>query len=185
MPILKKEPTIFPEELLDAESPLGCDRQWHVLYTKARQEKALARELLKYRVPFYLPLIPKETISRGRQIASHIPLFMGYVFLLADGDERLQAMQTNRISRVLDEDDSESLVHDLRQIRHLIASGAPLTVESRLVPGDRVRVKHGPFAGLEGTVLQRRGKTRLLVAVNFLQQGASVEVEDFYLEPIG
>lgn len=185
MPILPKEPTIFPEELLDAESPLEGDRRWQVVYTKARQEKALARELLQYRVPFYLPLISKETVSRGRRIASHVPLFAGYVFLLANEDERLQAMQTNRISRILHVDDPNSLVHDLRQIRQLIESGAPLTVESRLVPGDRVRVKHGPFRELEGTVLQRRGKTRLLVAVNFLQQGASVEVDDFYLEPIG
>jgi len=185
MPILKKEPIIFPEDLLDADAAPDDDRWWQVLYTKARQEKALARELLKSGVPFYLPLIAKETARRGRRITSHIPLFVGYVFLLGNHDDRLRTMQTNRISRVLDVDDSESLVYDLRQIRQLIASGAPLTVESRLVPGDRVRVKHGPFAGLEGTVLQRRGKTRLLVAVNFLQQGASVEVDDFYLDPIG
>jgi len=44
-------------------------------------------------------------------------------------------------------------------------------------------VKAGPFAGLEGTVVVRRGETRLLVAVNFLQQGASVEIDDFVLEP--
>lgn len=185
MPILGKEPTIFPEELLDAESPLAGDRRWHAVYTKARQEKALAREMLQYRVPFYLPLISKEAVSRGRRSTSHIPLFTGYVFLLANEDERLRALQTNRISRILHVDDSDSLVHDLRQIRHLIASGAPLTVESRLAVGDRVRVKHGPFREIEGTVLKRRGTTRLLVAVNFLQQGASVEVEDFYLEPIG
>jgi hypothetical protein len=40
------------------------------------------------------------------------------------------------------------------------------------------------LAGVEGTVLSRRGGTRLLVAVNFLQQGASVEIEDFLLEPL-
>ena len=37
---------------------------------------------------------------------------------------------------------------------------------------------------MEGTVLVRRGKTRLIVSVTFLQQGASVEVDDFNLEPI-
>jgi hypothetical protein len=40
------------------------------------------------------------------------------------------------------------------------------------------------LAGLEGTVLARHGRTRLLVAVDFLQQGASVDVEDCFLEPI-
>ncbi len=185
MPILRKEPSIFPESLLDEEGRPEDDRRWRVLYTKARQEKALARDLLAAQVPFYLPLIAKENVFRGRRITSHIPLFTGYMFLLGDENERVRTLQTNRISRILDVEDAGSLVYDLRQVWQLIASGAPLTVESRLAPGNRVRVKHGPFAGLEGTVLQRRGKTRLLVAVNFLQQGASVEVEDFYLDPIG
>lgn len=184
MPILRKEPSIFPDNLLDEDNRPEDDRRWRVLYTKSRQEKALARELRASTVPFYLPLIPKESVMRGRRVVSHIPLFTGYVFLLGNEDERLRTLQTNRISRILDVDDAGSLVHDLRQVQQLIASGAPLTVESRLEPGNRVRVKHGAFAGLEGTVLQRRGKTRLLVAVNFLQQGASVEVEDFFLEPI-
>jgi hypothetical protein len=38
--------------------------------------------------------------------------------------------------------------------------------------------------GLEGTVLVRRGVTHLLVSVNFLQQGASIEVEDYLLEKL-
>jgi len=47
-----------------------------------------------------------------------------------------------------------------------------------------VRVKSGSFAGLEGTVLARRRKTRLLVVVRVMQQGVSCEVDDFLLEPI-
>ena len=40
------------------------------------------------------------------------------------------------------------------------------------------------MAGLEGTVIHRRGKTRLLVAVKMLQQGVSLEIDDFQLEPL-
>jgi transcription antitermination factor NusG len=89
---------------------------------------------------------------------------------------------TNRISRVLTVCDPERLWADLRQISQLISANEPLTAEARLVPGDRVRVRYGPFEGLEGTVLRRGGRTRLLVSVDFLQQGASVEIDDFMLE---
>ena len=41
------------------------------------------------------------------------------------------------------------------------------------------------MAGMEGTVIKRRGVDRLLVVVKFLQQGASVQLEDFQVEPIG
>jgi transcription antitermination factor NusG len=184
MPILKEEPSLFPDDLLEVAPSDIPGRSWFALYTKARQEKALARELLKYGVPFYLPLIKKTSVSRGRRRTSQAPLFGGYLFLYGGDEERVRSLTTNRVSRVLQVEDPEQLVFDLRQLRQLIATNAPLTIESRLAPGRRVRVRRGAFAGLEGTVLKRRGETRLLVSINFLQQGASVEIDDFSLEPL-
>ncbi|MEN6458601.1 MAG: transcription termination/antitermination NusG family protein [Thermoguttaceae bacterium] len=184
MPILKEEPNIYPETLLDAPLVGPSPRRWLAVYTKARQEKSLARELLKHRVPFYLPLVKQTSVSRGRRRTSLTPLFGGYIFLFGSEEERLRTLTTNRVSRVLSVEDAEQFVFDLRQLRQLIAAGAPLTVESRLEPGRHVRVRHGAFAGLEGTVLKRRAETRLLVSINFLQQGASVEIDDFFLEPL-
>ena len=94
------------------------------------------------------------------------------------------SLATNRVLRVLPVNDSNRLIDDLRQIERLIQCNAPLTVESRLQAGSRVRVRSGAFAGVEGVVLRRRGQTRLLVSINFLQQGASVEIDDFCLEPL-
>jgi transcription antitermination factor NusG len=184
MPILREERSLYPPPLLDEMAAQPSERRWWVLYTKARQEKAISRDLLAFEIPFYLPLVKKSWVSRGRKVSSHTPLFPGYVFLFASEQERIRSLTTNRVSRVLTIDDPARLLHDLRQLRHLIASKAPLTVESRLEPGNRVRVRRGPLVGLEGTVLTRRGQTRLLVSIDFIQQGASVEVDDFQLEPI-
>jgi len=93
-------------------------------------------------------------------------------------------MTTNRISRILTVNDPAQLVFDLEQLHRLITSNAPLSVEQKLGPGNRVRVKQGALMGLEGTVLVRRGVTRLLVRVNFLQKGASVEMDDYLLEKL-
>jgi transcription antitermination factor NusG len=184
MPILKEECSLFPETLLDEMPREAADRRWFALYTRARQEKSLVRDLRKHRVPFYLPLIRKTNVNHGRKRTAMVPLFGGYVFLFGSEEERLRSLATNRISRVLTVEDADQLVFDLRQLRQLIAAGAPLTVESRLAPGQRVRVRQGAFADLEGIVLKRRGATRLLVSINFLQQGASVEIDDFLLEPL-
>ncbi len=184
MSILGAETTLYPETLLDPAGPRTSDRQWMVVYTKARQEKALARDLLHREIPFYLPVVKGTWLYRGRRRARYLPLFAGYVFLYGSEAERIGSLTTNHISRVLSVPDPEELVRELRNLRQLIAAKAPLTVESRLAPGRRVRVRQGPFAGIEGTVLVRRGETRLLVSINFLQQGASVEIDDFQLEPI-
>lgn len=184
MPILSEEPSLYPETLLQDVTGVPSARRWWVLYTKARQEKALSRDLLGYEIPFYLPLVRKQSVNRGRRKTSHIPLFPGYLFMFGSEQERIRGLTTNRISRILTIDDPTRLLYDLNQLHQLIAADAPLTVESRLIPGNRVRVRHGPFAGIEGTVVTRRGQTRLLVSVDFLQQGASVEIDDFLLEPI-
>jgi transcription antitermination factor NusG len=185
MPVLHKEPCLWPEGLLDSPSREAADLRWMVLHTKPRQEKAVAREMLRQEAAFYLPLVRKTLQYRQRRLASYLPLFPGYLFLYASEAQRAKTLATNRVLRILTVDDAQRLVADLRQLHQLIAAGAPLTVESRLVPGDRVRVKHGPFADIEGVVLHRRGATRLLVSINFLQRGASVEIEDFLLEPLG
>ena len=46
-------------------------------------------------------------------------------------------------------------------------------------------VSEKPVASHKGVVPKRRGRTRLLASINFLQQGASVEIEDFLPAPLG
>ncbi|MCU0981355.1 MAG: antitermination protein NusG [Pirellulaceae bacterium] len=190
MPVLAQEPCTFPENLLDdpidvqqSDSP-ASDRVWWVICTKSRQEKSLARDLLSYRIPFYLPQVPRDHLVRGRRVRAHVPVYPGYLFLFGTPDERVGALTTNRTSRILSVPTQEELVRDLRQLAKLIAIGAPLTMEERLSPGQMVRIRNGPMSGFEGTIVQRRGSNRLLIAVNFLQQGVSVEINDFMVEPI-
>ncbi|MGE3313826.1 MAG: transcription termination/antitermination protein NusG [Planctomycetaceae bacterium] len=184
MAILRKELDIFPRDLLAGETPKGEGREWSVFYTKVRQEKSLARELLAREIPFYLPLIQRNHLYQGRKRSSYVPLFAGYVFLFATADERVTALSTNRVARVIEVQDAEELFADLRQIQLLIAANVPLTIESRIEPGRRIRVRDGALAGLEGVVQSRTKRTKLVVLINLLQQGVSLEVEDFLLDPI-
>jgi transcriptional antiterminator RfaH len=185
MPILGREPEIFPQNLLDGYVDPTGQRQWWVLYTKARQEKAVARSLFSGQTPFFLPLTSKDHVARGRKRTSLVPVFGGYMFLFGNEEERVRSLATNRLSKVIPVANQAELFADLKQVAHLIQSGAALTVERRIEPGQRVRVKSGAFMGVEGTVISRLRQTRLLVAVRLLQQGVSVEIDDYLLEPIG
>ena len=186
MPILPREPDIFPSDILESDD-YGQDlgRAWWVVYTLSRREKDLMRRLAALEIPFYCPLIARKNRSpSGRVRTSYVPLFPGYVFLCATNEERQTALTTNCISRTIPVTDYETLVHDLRQIRRLIDADTPLSPESRIQPGAFVRVKNGPMTGIEGVVLKRHNGDRLLVSVRFLQQGASVALEDYQVEEI-
>lgn len=186
MPILAKETSLFPANLLDQYTGNDVEQNWWAIYTRSRSEKAVAREMLTHDLPFYLPLIRKEQFHRGRRTHSFLPLFSGYLFFYGSDEDRVLTMSINRhrISRILPIEDQDNLAKDLRNLRQLIDSDAPLTVESRLERGDRVRVKSGAFKGVEGVVLKRKNSIRLLVAVDYLQQGVSMEIDDFMLEPV-
>jgi transcriptional antiterminator RfaH len=186
MPILPSEPDIFPDNLLDiVEAPEAAPSQWWALYTMARREKELMRRLRAMEIQHYGPLIERRIRSpQGRVRKSHVPLFAGYVFVRGCEADRYRVLTTNCVSRCLVVDDCQQLTHDLRQIHRFILSGKPLTPESKLQPGMRVRIRGGALAGMEGVVVKRRGGDRLLVAVKFLQQGASAQLEDFEVERI-
>jgi len=116
-------------------------------------------------------------------LTAHVPLFTSYLFLLADRDERLAALASDRVVQVLTVHDQERLWHDLRQTQRLLATGAAVSAEDRLAPGTPVEITTGPLAGLYGTVVRTASGRRFVVRVDFIQQGASVLLEDCALLP--
>ena len=183
MPFLNREPSLYPENLLESGGPESSADRWWCFSTLARAEKAIARRLLAQQIPFYCPTITKRFRSKsGRLRESFVPLFPSYVFVRGDESQRIAVLKTNKISRCQEVIDPSRLIEDLRKIQQAIAAGAPLTPEARIVAGNRIRVRSGPFAGVEGYVLRREGKTRLLLAVRFIEQGVSMEIDEALLE---
>jgi hypothetical protein len=109
---------LFPDDLLagtrESDWAGGERHHWWLVYTKSRQEKALAQQLLARDVFFYLPLIKRTSLSRGRTRTADVPLFPGYLFLYGTAAERIQRQdrsvrgqwahpiqvrQSNRVSR--------------------------------------------------------------------------------------
>ena len=155
-----------------------------MLHTRPRQEKSLARQLWRGGVPFYLPLTVRRGLIRGAVVESHLPLFTGYLFLLAGPGQRDAALATRRVARAIPVADQEALGRDLGQIYRLIQSGLPLTPEEKIGPGSPVEIRSGPLAGLRGTIIRAATGNRFVVSVDFIQRGASVMLDDYALAPI-
>ena len=181
MPILSQEIDLFPTELL-AHPPE--DGGWWAMYTLARREKELMRRLHSQQISFYGPVFEQVYRSpAGRLRSSFLPLFPNYVFIHGDESARYKAVATGCVSRCIEIPDQLGLFHDLQNVHQLLGAGLDVTCEAKLLPGQHVRVKNGPLTGQIGQVVERRGQMRLFVTVNFLQQGASVEIDGFDLEP--
>lgn len=185
MPVLALEPYITPADLFESGKHLDWEAdRWGVLHVRPRVEKTLARQLLCREIPFFLPLFEKRQRAQRRLITSYLPLFPGYLFLQGDEDARQAALETNLVVNAICVVEQQRLAEDLKRIYELIHSGTPLAPEARLQPGMAAEITSGPLAGCRGTIVRRGGSTRLVIEVNFLQQGASVEVDRSMLRPV-
>lgn len=153
------------------------ERRWWVLHTRSRQEKALATELLRQRIPYYLPLTTRFRYYGSRVVTVRYPLFGGYLFLRGTPEERLAVLRTKRIARVLPVVDQVGLTDELMRIRAVVDSGEPLSVIAGLKEGRSCEVICGPLKGVRGVVLRRSGRTRVYVGVEMLGQSAVVEID--------
>ena len=132
-----------------------------VLHTKARQEKAVARYLSAAGAFFYLPLVDRVTLIRGRKLRSQVPLLPGYVFLSGDLEDGYAAISTKRVCRLIQVADQELLLDELTQIQGALDRGAELYRCPFAVVGTRCRVTKGPFDGSEVEVTSKLGANRL------------------------
>ena len=209
MPLLKREPEIYPADLFGA--PPAAEREepsvlsvaddvaaarhaaavaaalagkrWWIAYTRSRQEKGLARHLLQSQVPYYLPQREHRIRAGDRWRSSFLPLFTGYVFFRADERDRVAALKSNVVVRLVDVPDAGELERELRSLWLLQTTGAPLVPHPYLGPGDEVEVTEGALRGYRGTVLREKGRYRLVVSITLLRQSVSAELDREALAP--
>ena len=205
MPLLKRQPEIFPAALFGPAPPAAegshgvaaetagggpsaaeiAAKPWWIAYTRSRQEKGLARHLLQWQVPYYLPQREHRMRAGDRWRSSFLPLFPGYVFFRADGGDRVAALKSNLIARLVDVPDAVELERELRSLWLLQTTGAPLVPHPYIGPGDEVEVTEGALRGYRGTVLREKGKYRLVVSITLLRQSVAAEVDREALAPAG
>lgn len=161
-------------------------QNWCVAHTRPRNEKALAEELQRLEIQFYLPLFERATRSRrtGRSSHSLMPVFSGYLFVRATQDDRYRALRTNRIVNLIEVADQVRLIGELRQIEQVLRTPSEFQWQRRVQAGDWVRVISGTLMGLEGVVHRRLNKSRVVLNVDTLGQSISVEVPEDLLETI-
>jgi transcription antitermination factor NusG len=160
------------------------ERRWMVLQTKARQEKAVARHLSAAGVRHDLPLVERITVTRGRKHRSRVPLFPSYVFVFGEKQDAYDAIATRRVVKYLEVEDQDGLQDELAVVHSAIQSGLPIDEYPGLAMGHRARVVKGPLLGIEGIVIEEARRSRLVLHVETLGRGASIEIERDLLEPV-
>jgi transcription termination/antitermination protein NusG len=181
MPLLRREPDLFPQDLFDL--PVES-HPWWVAHVKSRQEKTLARHLQPLGIPYYLPQREQKIRRAGRNFVSHLPLFPGYLFFRGTNDDRYAAHRSNLVAQVIEVVDQPLLDAELGRLRTLQESGLPLVSHPYIEPGSAVSITDGPFRGYEGIVLRSKGRLRIVVSISMLRTSFTVELDREALAPL-
>ena len=71
---------------------------------------------------------------------------------------------------------------EINAIQQVVNSGFRLEPHPFLKIGERVKIKRGPLAGLQGLLVRQRNIYRLVLSVEMLGRAAAVEVDSFLVE---
>jgi len=172
-------------------SELIIEPHWYACRTRARAEKQVNSRLERSGFETYLPLIEqlRQWADRKKRVA--LPLFPGYTFARFTLADTLQVVQTPGLVNVLSgsggghptpirEDELESV--------RIMADGISRTSEEPeptnwIEYGTPVQVMQGPFRGMQGILLEVRGRSRVAVQLTGIQIGISVEIDAASLQP--
>jgi len=164
-----------PEEQLKLAGEPLC---WYAAHTQPRHEKNVERHLRMREIETYLPLHREVRLWNQRRAEVTIPLFPGYVFVRLYLKDRLKALEHPSVVSFVSFSGRPATLPDteIQALRNTLAQ-REAEPYPYLTPGKRVRIRSGPLAGLEGTIVRKKGRLRMIVSVDFLQRSIAVDME--------
>lgn len=124
-----------------------------------------------------------ERLSRwkDRKKLIDFPLFPGYMFVHIQKvyDTMLSVLKTPGVVRMLGLSASEPYPVPEEQIislKKLIACKQDIDPYPYLKEGKMIRIKSGPFKGIEGILAKKHDKHMLVISIDVLQRGVAVRI---------
>ena len=162
-------------------------RCWLAAYTRSRHESRVASQLSLKGVESLLPTYAKLSRWSDRIRCSQAPLFPGYVFVHVSDTERVPVLQTMGVVHLVSVGGKAAPLRDeeIERLRACIGRCNDVEPHPYLKLGHRVRVKHGPFAGWEGILVQKQNASRLVITVDQIMKSVSINLNGADVESVG
>jgi transcription antitermination factor NusG len=125
-----------------------------------------------------------RTWKNRQRVRVSLPLFPGYVFVRIDRQHRSAVVQTPGVIYVVgSKQQAEISGSEICFLSH-ISAHSTLEPYPELVVGERVRIKAGVMKGLEGVLVRKKERLRLVLTVNMINQSAVLEVNAEDIETV-
>lgn len=169
---------------------MSQDAFWLVAKTKPNSEQIALRNIKNQLFEYYFPRIQVKKAKRKKTVLVEQPLFPGYLFVKINPLQHWTSLKyTYGVHSVIMASQKvpatvpEAILEDLRA-REDQQGFIVLPAPRRLLEGDTVTIKSGPFHGHRGLVEKMNGKERQRVLLALLGNQIRVLVDESDLDVV-
>ena len=155
-------------------------KQWHVVYTRSRAEKKVLTELEFKNIECFLPLQKRLRQWKDRKKWVEVPLISGYCFVRISRFEYDDVLNTTNIVCYLTFEGKAAVVKDeqidyLKKMLNQNDFEVSISKEN-FEAGKKVEIIEGPMMGMQGELVEIRGKNKFILRLTQINNTFTVEV---------
>lgn len=152
---------------------------WYAIRTKSRHEKLVRDQLDKQGIEPLLPTVKRLSQWKDRKKEVEVPLFSGYCFVRFSQQEKLPVQKVAGVVEIVGSGSRPEPIpeEEIDALRRLMTSVLPYDPHPYLHEGMKVEVIRGPLQGIQGILLRKEKRHRLVIGVHLIQQAAAVEID--------
>ncbi|MGH7147001.1 MAG: UpxY family transcription antiterminator [Nitrospiraceae bacterium] len=153
--------------------------RWYALRTRSRHEKLVRDRLAAQGIEQLLPTVKRLNQWKDRKKEIEAPLFPGYCFVRVAWQDRLPVLKVPGVVEIVGGGDRPEPIPDeeINSLKTLMTSTLRYDSHPYLHEGMTVEVVRGPLQGVQGILLRKEKRHRLVIAVHLIQQAAAVEID--------
>ncbi|MCC6139059.1 MAG: UpxY family transcription antiterminator [Nitrospira sp.] len=165
---------------------VSSQSQWYAIRTKSRHEKLVRDQLEKQGIEPLLPTVKRLSQWKDRKKEVEVPLFSGYCFVRFSHETRLPVQKVSGVVEIVGSGSRPEPIPDgeIEALKTLMTSVLPYDPHPYLHEGMMVEVVRGPLQGVQGLLLRKEKRHRLVIGVRLIQQAAAVEIDVDDVSPI-
>ena len=153
---------------------------WYAIYVRSKHEKNVHSALLNKGIESSLPMktVIRQWSDRKKKV--QLPMFRGYVFVKINLNiDKLNVLQTPGIVKFIHFKNQIPAIPEeqIFWLDTLLSSKSEINYETQYLSGDEAEVIAGPFKGLKGKVIKQKSVLRVILWIDIIMQGISVEMD--------
>ena len=158
---------------------------WFAIWTRSRHEHVVREQIERKHFDAFLPTITRWSRWKDRKKKIDWPLFPGYCFARFEQEEALSILKCTGVVNIVSVEGKPAPIpeHEIEGIRLLLESDLQYDPCPLIREGMMVEVTHGALKGVVGRLVRKGAHARLILSVDLIGQGVSVEVDAADVKP--